>query len=397
MAKARKSRWAIVGVLLVILAAGYFFVDQARRDKARAAAQASAPAGIPVTVGVAAAQDMPIYARGIGTVQAYKMVTVKSRVDGQIVKVSFDEGQEVKAGDPLFQIDPRPFQASLDQAMAIKQRDEAQLAGAAADLERYGKLIGQGYQSRQSYDQQKATVDSLKGSLAADAAAIETAKLNPGFADIRAPIDGRTGSRQVDPGNLIQAGQNTALVTITQVKPIFVNFTVPQDQTDTIRTNQARGALTVVAYGSDDKTELARGSVTLIENQIDSATGTLRLKGTFANTHERLWPGEFVNVRLILSTRKGAVTVPQRTVMQGANDSYVYAVKADSTVERRTVQVAATQDGVAAIEKGLALGEKVVIDGQYRLTNGARIKVDTAKPDPPPATPNEPLTAHSKD
>ncbi|TMJ24870.1 MAG: efflux RND transporter periplasmic adaptor subunit, partial [Alphaproteobacteria bacterium] len=172
--------------------------------------QASAPAGIPVTVGVAAAQDMPIYARGIGTVQAYKMVTVKSRVDGQIVKVSFDEGQEVKAGDPLFQIDPRPFQASLDQAMANKQRDEAQLAGAAADLERYGKLIGQGYQSRQSYDQQKATVDSLKGSLAADAAAIETAKLNLGFADIRAPIDGRTGSRQVDPGNLIQAGQNKA-------------------------------------------------------------------------------------------------------------------------------------------------------------------------------------------
>src|SRR5436190_6709363 len=347
MAKARKSRWAILGFLLVIAAAGYFFVDQARRDKARAAAQASAPAGIPVTVGVAAAQDMPIYARGIGTVQAYKMVTVKSRVDGQIVKVSFHEGQEVKAGDPLFQIDPRPFQASLDQAMANKQRDEAQLAGAAADLERYGKLIGQGYQSRQSYDQQKATVDSLKGSLAADAAAIETAKLNLGFADIRAPIDGRTGSRQVDPGNLVQAGQNTALVTITQVRPIFVNFTVPQDQTDRIRTNQAVESLLVVAYGSDDKTELGRGKVTLIENQIDATTGTLKLKGTFPNGDERLWPGEFVNVRLIRATRKDSTTVPQHTVMQGANDSYVYVVKTDNTVERRTVQVAATQEGVA--------------------------------------------------
>jgi multidrug efflux system membrane fusion protein len=184
------------------------------------------------------------------------------------------------------------------------------------------------------------------------------------------------------------------LVTITQTRPIFVNFTVPQDQTDRIRTNQTAGALAVVAYGSDDKTELGQGKVTLIENQIDTTTGTLKLKGTFENTDERLWPGEFVNARLILSTRKGAVTVPQRTVMQGATDSYVYVVKPDNTVERRTVQVAMSQDGVAVIETGLALGEKVVVDGQYRLTNGARIKVDPPKPDQPaPAA----QTAHSKD
>jgi membrane fusion protein, multidrug efflux system len=396
MARARKSGWAILGVVLVA-AAGYFFVDQAQRDKARAAASA-APAAIPVTVGTAETRDMPVYVRGIGTVQAYKTVTVKSRVDGQIVKVPFEEGQEVKAGDPLFQIDPRPFQATLDQAIANKQRDEAQLAGAAADLERYGKLLGQGYQSRQSYDQQKATVESLKGSIAADQAAIETARLNLGYADIRSPIDGCTGSRQVDPGNLVQAGQNTALVTITQVKPIFVNFTVPQDQTDRIRTNQAAAPLTVVAYGSDDKTELGRGKVTLIENQIDPATGTLKLKGTFANSDERLWPGEFVNVRLILATRRDAVTVPQRTVMQGASDSYVYVVKAGNTVERRTVEVAATQEGMAAIETGLAAGERIVIDGQYRLTNGAAIRVDTARPDQtPPAAADQQLTAHSKD
>jgi multidrug efflux system membrane fusion protein len=383
MAKAKKSRWAIAGVLLVIAAGGYFFIDQAERDKARAAAANTPSPGIPVTVGVAEPRDVPVYVRGIGTVQAYKMVTVKSRVDGQIVKVSFEEGQEVKAGDPLFQIDPRPFQATLDQAIANKQRDEAQLVGAQTDLDRFGKLVGQGFQSRQSFDQQKAIVDALKGSIAADEAAIETAKLNLDYANIRSPIDGRTGSRLVDLGNLIQASQNTALATVTQVKPIYVNFTVPQDQTDAIRTNQAKSPLTVVAYASDDKTEVSRGTVTLIENQIDTTTGTLRLKGTFENTDERLWPGEFVNARLILSTRKGAVTVPQRTVMQGANDSYVYVVKPDNTVERRTVQVAMAQDGVAVIDKGLALGEKVVVDGQYRLTNGARIRIDTPKPDQP--------------
>jgi multidrug efflux system membrane fusion protein len=394
MAKAKKSRWAILGILLVIAVAGYLFIDQAGRDKARAAAANAPSPGIPVTIGIAEQRDVPVYVRGIGTVQAYKMVTVKSRVDGQIVKVSFEEGQEVKAGDPLFQIDPRPFQATLDQATANKQRDQAQLAGAQADLDRFSKLVGQGFQSRQSVDQQTATVDALKGSIAADAAAIETARLNLDYANIRSPITGRTGSRLVDLGNLIQVGQNTALVTVTQIKPIYVNFTVPQDQTDKIRTNQTKGPLTVVAYASDDKTELSRGTVTLIENQIDTTTGTLKLKGTFENTDERLWPGEFVNARLILSTRKGAVTVPQRTVMQGATDSYVYVVKPDNTVERRTVQVAMSQDGVAVIETGLALGEKVVVDGQYRLTNGARIKVDPPKPDQPaPAA----QTAHSKD
>jgi multidrug efflux system membrane fusion protein len=394
MAKAKKSRWAIIGILLVFAAAGYFFIDQAERDKARAAAAAPSSAGIPVTVGVPEKRDIPVYVRGIGTVQAYKMVTVKSRVDGQIVRVSFEEGQEVKAGDPLFQIDPRPFQATLDQATANKQRDEAQFVGAQADLDRYSKLVGSGFQSRQSVDQQRATVDALKGSIAADEAAIETAKLNLAYADIRSPISGRTGSRLVDPGNLVQAGQNTALVTITQIKPIYVNFTVPQGQTDAIRTNQAKSPLTVVAYASDDKTELSRGTVTLIENQIDAATGTLRLKGTFENADERLWPGEFVNARLILSMRKDAVTVPVRTVMQGANDSYVYVVKPDNTVERRTVKVAATQEGVAVIEQGLSLGEKVVVDGQYRLTNGARVRIDTPKPEQ--AKPDAAQTAHSK-
>jgi multidrug efflux system membrane fusion protein len=384
MAKVRKSGVVVVGVVLVAAAVGYFFFDQALRDKARAAVSPSGPAGIPVTIAVAEAKDVPIFIRGLGTVQAYKTVSVKSRVDGQIVKVDFREGQNVKEGDLLFQIDPRPYQAALDRAAAAKQRDEAQLEGAQLDLDRYSKLIGSGYQSRQSYDQQKATVDGLKAAIAGDQAAVDTAKLNLVYCDIRSPIDGRTGQRLVDLGNLVQMGQNTTLVTITQIKPIFVNFTVPQYANHNLRKSQAKDALTAYAYSADDTYKLAEGKVTLVDNQIDSATGTLRLKATYQNTDERLWPGEFVSVRLRLSTRKDAITVPQRAVMQGPNGAYGYIVKPDSTVERRALEVAATQDGISVITKGVAIGEKIVADGQYRLTDGAHVRVDrpTATPTP---------------
>ncbi|HEY2875039.1 MAG TPA: efflux RND transporter periplasmic adaptor subunit [Reyranella sp.] len=376
MAKVRRSGVVVVGVVLVVAAVGYFFFDQALRDKARAAVAPSGPAGIPVTVAVAEAKDVPVYIRGLGTVQAYKTVSVKTRVDGQIVKVDFHEGQDVKEGDLLFQIDPRPYQAALDRAAAAKQRDEAQLEGAQLDLERYGKLIGSGYQSRQSYDQQKATVDGLKAAISGDQAAIDTAKLNLVYAEVRAPIDGRTGQQLVDLGNLVQTSQNTTLVSITQIKPIFVNFTVPQYANHNLRKTQAKEALTAYAYSADDTYKLAEGKVTLVDNQIDTATGTLRLKATYENKDEQLWPGQFVSVRLQLATRKDAITVPQRAVMQGANGPYGYIVKADNTVERRQFEVAANQDGIAVITKGVALGEKVVADGQYRLTDGARVRVD---------------------
>jgi multidrug efflux system membrane fusion protein len=376
MAKVRKSGVVIVGVVLVVAAVGYFFVDQALRDKARAAVAPSGPAGIPVTAAVVESRDVPVYIRGLGTVQAYKTVAVKSRVDGQIVKVDFHEGQEVEEGDLLFQIDPRPYQAALDSALAAKQRDEAQLEAAKLDLERYGKLIGPGYQSRQSYDQQKAQVDGLKAAIAGDQAAIDTAKLSLVYSNVRAPIDGRTGQRLVDLGNLVQAGQGTTLVTITQVKPIFVNFTVPQYANHNLRKTQAKGALTAYAYSADDTYKLAEGKVTLVDNQIDTATGTLRLKATYENKNEQLWPGQFVSVRLQLSTRKNAATVPQRAVMQGPNGAYGYVIKADNTVERRALEVEATQDGLAVIAKGVSVGEKIVVDGQYRLTDGARVRVD---------------------
>jgi membrane fusion protein, multidrug efflux system len=376
MAKVRKSGIAVLIAVLLIAAGGYVVLGEVERDKARAAATSTAAPGIPVTVALAEPKDVPVYVRGLGTVQAYKTVAVKTQVDGKIVKVAFQEGQDVKEGDLLFQIDPRPYQAALDRANATKQRDEAQLEGAQLDLERYGKLLGPGFQSRQSYDQQKATVDSLKAALVGDQAAIDTARLNLAYADIRSPIDGRTGQRLVDLGNLVQPSQNTTLVTIAQIKPIFVNFTVPQIANHNLRKSQAKNALTAFAYSANDTYKLAEGTVTLVDNQIDPATGTLRLKASFENQGEQLWPGEFVSVRLRLSTRQGATTVPERAVMQGASGYYGYVVKPDNTVERRMLEVEAKQDGIAVITKGISVGETIVVDGQYRLTDGARVRVD---------------------
>jgi membrane fusion protein, multidrug efflux system len=368
------KRTGAIAAAVVVLAAG--LLSWQLIDRQRAGQTASpAPAPIPVSAGIVESKDVPVYVRGLGTVQAFNAVAIKSRVDGQITKVSFTEGQEVKEGDPLFQIDPRPFQAALEQAQANKQKDEAQLKSAQSDLDRATKLLPQGWQTRQSYDQQTATVGGLEAAIRADQAQIDNAQLSLGYALIQAPISGRTGARQVDIGNIVQAAQGTTLVSITQVRPIFVTFTVPHEELDQIRQNQAREALTVVAYAGDDRTRLADGRLTLIDNQVDTTTGTVRLKATFDNTDERLWPGEFVSARLILSVRQKVPTVPAQTVMNGANGTYLYVIKADGAVERRTVEVAATQDGEAVIAKGVSPGEQVVVDGQYRLTDGAKVRI----------------------
>jgi multidrug efflux system membrane fusion protein len=353
---------------VVVIAGGWFLLHYLNKPKGPPPQVA-----IPVTEGKVETKDMPVYVRGIGTVQAFNTVAIKSRVDGQITQVLFDEGQEVKAGDPLFQIDPRPYQAALEQAEGGLAKDQAQLGGAQLDLERYGKLVGPGYQTRQSFDDQRATVGQVQGSAKADQGLIDASKLNIEYASIRSPITGRTGARLVDIGNLIQASQGTNLVTVTQMKPIYVSFTIPQDALDQLLQNQAKGQLAVIAYASDDKTVLGEGKLTLIDNQVDTTTGTVRLKGTFANDDERLWPGEFVNVRLILNTRKGVPTVPAQTVQVGPNGSYVYVVTDDNKAERREVEVASVQDGIAVVTKGLKPGERVVVDGQYRLTQGARV------------------------
>lgn len=371
---------AVAAAVVVSIGAATAFGVHDFLHAAAAQTPHAGPPPVPVTAGTVVARDLPVFLSGIGTVQAYNTVTIRSRVDGQIVAVNFKEGQEVTAGASLFQVDPRPYQATLEQMQANKAKDEAALTSAQADLARYTALVGSGYQTRQSVDQQKATVGQLQAAIKADQAQIDAAKLNLSFCDIRAPISGRLGVRLVDIGNMVHASDASGLVTLTQIRPIFVNFTLPEDELHKIHERQALGPLTTIALGDDNATKLADGKLTVINNMIDQSTGTIQLKSTFTNLDERLWPGEFVNVRLILRIRKGVPTVPAETVQDGADGKYVYVIKPDNTVEQRKVEVASVQDGLAVIDKGLKIGEPVVVSGQYRLVNGAHIQRQ------PPAT-----------
>jgi membrane fusion protein, multidrug efflux system len=333
------------------------------------------PPEIPVTAGVVTAQDVPQFLEGIGTVQAFNTVTVKTQVDGAIVKVAFVEGQEVRQNDLLIQIDPRPYEAALALAMATKEKDSAQLATAQADLVRYGRLVGPGFQTRQSFEDQQGLVAQLQAAVKGDEAQIDTARVNLGYTAIRSPIDGRLGARLVDIGNLVRATDNTPLVSITQIKPIFVSFTLPQDDLDQIRQQQQKSPLEVTALASNNETVLGDGKLTLIDNMIDQATGTIHLKASFANQDERLWPGEFVNLRVVLRMRREVATVPSQTVQDGPDGHYAFVIGNDDTVERRPVEIAAVQNGLTVVSKGLAPGEHVVVEGQYRLTDGARVRL----------------------
>jgi membrane fusion protein, multidrug efflux system len=368
----KSKRLVLFAVALLALGAGYGLW----RARPPVDARPIGPPLVSVKAAVAERKAVPVYVRGLGTVQAFNTVRVASRVDGQITKVFFTEGQEVKAGDPLFEIDPRPFQAALDQAAATKERDVAQLKGAQLDLERYAKLVPSGWQSRQSYEDQQATVGQLQGAISADQAQIDTAKLNLEYATVVSPLAGRTGARLVDLGNFVEAAQGTALVMITQIKPIFVNFTVPQDILDRVRQGQNAGPLKVIAYTNDDKTKLAEGALSLINNQVDTSTGMVVMKASFDNADERLWPGELVSARVILATQENVLTVPTDAVLEGSDGDYVYVVKPDNTVEHRDVVVALSEGGLAVIEHGLAAGDKVVTEGQGRLSSEAKIKLN---------------------
>jgi multidrug efflux system membrane fusion protein len=360
----------LVGVALTVGGGALW----ATRDRGAPTATAQEPSpAIPVTVGVVSAQDMPVLLHGIGTVQAFNTIAIKSRVDGTIVKVDFTEGQEVEASAVLFQIDPRPYRAALAQAKAAKAQHTAQLESAQLDFERSSKLITRGFQTQQSFDQQRATVGQLNAAIEGDQAQIETAELNLEYTNIRAPISGRLGARLVDIGNLVRAGEAAPLVMMTQVRPVFVTFTLPQQNFEDVRDRQVKAPLAVKAYTSDDTRELATGRLTLIDNAIDQLTGTIRLKAQFDNEEERLWPGQFVNVRVVLDTRRAVPTVPAQAVQDGPDGPIVYVVKPGDTVHRKAIEVAAIQDGVACVTQGLAPGERVVVNGQFRLTEGARI------------------------
>ncbi len=332
----------------------------------------------PVTVvaGVVAEKDVPIYLDGLGTVQAFNTVTIRVRVDGQVVKVAFTEGQDVKAGDLLVQIDPEPFRTALEQAMAKKGQDEAQLANAQADLKRYADLLANEGVTEQVFATQKSLVNQLVAGVKADQAAIESAKVQLSYATIVSPIDGRTGIRLVDQGNMVRANDATGLVVITQLKPISVVFTLPQQTLSKIQRQQSATAdLAVLALGQDNTNVVAEGKLAVIDNQIDTTTGTIKLKATFPNADLRLWPGQFVNARLLLSVRKNSAVVPASVVQRGPEGAFAFVIKEDQTVEIRPVKVAQMERGEALIEEGLRPGEQVVVDGQYKLQKGSRIKI----------------------
>ncbi len=337
-------------------------------------AKKTTPPAIPVVTGSVGQEDFPITREGIGAVQAFNTVTIRARVDGTLQKVLFQEGQDVKAGDVLEVIDPRPFRAMLDQAVATKAKDEAQLANARLDLDRYIKLAESNAVTKQQVDTQKALIDQLQASVAGDQAAIENAGVQLSYTTITSPINGRTGVRLIDAGNMIHASEGAALLVVTQIEPIFVTFTLPEDVLDEIIVAKARGPVRVEAYKRDDETLLSVGTLTVVDNQIDAATGTIKLKATFANADRRLWPGAFVNVRVVTEIRHDATVVPSQAVQRGPNGFYVYAVRPDRTVEMRPITAGGTAAGMTLVETGLTAGETIVLDGQYKLQPGATVQ-----------------------
>lgn len=374
----KKSGWKrgllICGALAVLLAV----VWQVHRRTAASRALASAARGgnfpVPVVTGRVTQKDVPIYLDGLGTVQAYNTVTVHTRVDGELVKVAFTEGQDVKVGDLLAQIDPAPYQAALDQAIAKKAQDEAQLANARVDLKRYENLLATDATTEQTYATQKALVNQLEAMVKADQAAIDSAQVNLDYATIRSPIDGRTGIRLVDQGNIVHASDTGGLVVLTQLRPISIIFTLPETALPKLHLQQEQLHYSVIALARDNTNVLATGELAVVDNEIDPTTGTIKLKANFANENLRLWPGEFVNTRLLLTTRINGVVVPASVVQRGPDGAFAFVVGNDDTAKMRPLKVAQISNGEALIDDGLQPGELVVVDGQYKLQDGAQIK-----------------------
>jgi multidrug efflux system membrane fusion protein len=377
-------RRLIVFVFIVALAGGGGAWYMSREAATATPSARPAPPAVPVLAGAAQAQDVQFYQTGLGTVQAFNTVTVKARVDGQVDRIAFTEGQEVKTGDVLAQLDPRPLQAALNQAIAEKARNEALLTNAKIELTRATQLLNRDFGTQQRVDAAQALVAQVQAQIAGNQAAIDNAKVQLGYTTITAPITGRTGVRLIDQGNIVRAGDAGGIVVITQLQPISVIFTLPQDALGEVHDEMAKGQLKVIAYRRDEKTIVDEGVLALVDNQIDQTAGTIRLKATFPNAKNALWPGEFVSARLMLGTRRGVITVPAPVVQRGPNGTYAYVIKADDTAEMRLVKVSQIRDGVAVIEDGLAAGERVVIDGQYKLRPG--VKVDAATGETKPKT-----------
>lgn len=377
-----KWRWLIVSTVVVVLGiAGTRFIQQQRAVPAGGAPGRDRAGGapVPVVAGVVETRDMPLYLDGLGTVQALNTVTLRAQVDGEIKKIAFTEGQDVKEGGLLFEIDAAPYQASFDQAMAKLHQDEAQLANSQADLERYTDLAGKKVISSQQLDTQKAMVRQNEALVKADEAAVASAKVQLDYTKITAPISGRTGIRQVDVGNIVRAGDQTGLVVLTQLQPIAILFTLPEQNLGAIdKEKAAEGQMTVVAVDRDNKTVLEEGKLAVIDNQIDTTTGTIRLKAVFPNEHFRLWPGQFVNARLLLTVRKDALVVKASVIQRGPQGAFVFVIKDDNTVEMRPVTLGPLEGALAVVEEGLKAGERIVVDGQYKLAPNSKVKISDA-------------------
>jgi multidrug efflux system membrane fusion protein len=375
--KAARSlgRRAVLAIAcLAILAAGvaaYWYWTQGPAP-AHAARPPARPA-VPVTVAVVGKQDVPIYLTGLGTVQASFTVGIHSQVDGKLQEVLFTEGQHVKKGDVLAKIDPRLFQAALDQAKAKKAQDEAQLISASKDLTRSKTLVLQNVTSQQIVDQQQGKVDQLKASVAADEAAIDTAQTQLDYTTITAPNDGRIGVRLVDPGNIVHANDPGALATLVLTRPSAVLFTLPARSLDDVRAALTRGPVQVTAFDQDNRRALATGTLLLIDNTIDQATATIKLKAMFPNEDEVLWPGEFVNARILMETRPGVVVVPSAAVQRGPNGLFVWTVSASNVAEPRPIETGPANGNVTIVTSGLSAGERIVTDGVYKLQRGAPV------------------------
>ncbi|HEX6466747.1 MAG TPA: MdtA/MuxA family multidrug efflux RND transporter periplasmic adaptor subunit [Terriglobales bacterium] len=372
-----QSRAALQATLAIFLAA---FLAGCGNTAARQQSSSQTPGrgqgqqAVSVAVAPAEVRDVPVYLTGLGSVDAFNTVTVKSRIDGQLMTVAFKEGQQVKKGELLAVIDPRPYEVQLSQAQATLFKDNAALKDARANLARFQGLFNEGIVPRQQLDSQTALVGQLEGTVSADQAQIDTIKLNLVYTRITAPVSGRVGLRQVDAGNIVHASDASGLVVITQLQPIAVLFTLPQENLPAVSRRMHSGPLPVDAFSQDNQTKIASGKLVTIDNEIDPTTGTGKLKAVFDNRDNVLWPNQFVNVRMLLEVRKNNTVVPAAAVQRGPEGTYIYVVKPDKTAELRPVAVGFTQGNFASISKGVSPGEVVVTDGQDKLQAGSRVE-----------------------
>lgn len=372
----------VIATLCLAAVCAFFAGCSSSADsKQQQRAQAAGPRSVSVATAPVQRQDVPVYLSGLGSVTAFNTANIKSRVDGQIMKVNVQEGQNVKQGTLLIEIDSRPFQVQLEQMQAQLSRDQAQLHDAQLNLERYTALIPSGSIAQQQVDTQKALVDQLQGTVHTDQAQIDNAKLQITYCHITAPFDGRVGLRQVDSGNIAHASDANPMLILTQLQPIAVVFTLPEDVLPTVSKRMRQGTLEVDAFSRDDQTKLATGKLLTIDNQIDPTTGTAKLKAVFSNTDSQLWPNQFVNADLLLETRKNSTVVPTAAILRGPQGTFVYSVNPDKTVQDRPVTVSLTQGDTTVISEGLNPGDTVVTDGQDKLQRGSRI--EPRNPTPP--------------